>query len=111
MIMQVSRSKWLYIAMLAPIGAGAGCKASERAVAQRGSMATGCDSARAATIVLDSVKRLTAFPSIVYRFGQDSGGTRIVTYPAPGQVILDGAGVARLDAACRITSLTFTDSA
>ena len=109
--MQMSRSVWLCMAMLAPIGAGAGCRASEKAVARQGSVATGCDSARAATIVLDSVKRLTAFPSIVYRFEQDSGGTRIVTYPAPGQLILDGAGVARIDAACRITSLAFTDSA
>jgi hypothetical protein len=109
--MQIFTSKWLYVAVLVSLGAGMGCTASEKAASQQGSVATGCDSARAATIVLDSVKRVTAFPSIVYRFEPDSGGTRIVTYPAPGQRILDGAGVARLDAACRITSLAFTDSA
>ena len=97
--------------MLAALGAGAGCTASYKAPARKGSLATGCDSARAATIVLDSLRLLMPFPSIVYRFERDSTGTRIVTYPAPGQLILDGAGVARIDAACRITSLVLTDSA
>ena len=70
-----------------------------------------CDSAQAARVALDSLEPLDAFTSAIARYELGSAGIRIVTRPAPGQAILDGAAIIHLDPACRITSLVQTDSA
>jgi hypothetical protein len=69
-----------------------------------------CDSASAASVVIDSLGRIDPFRSKVLRFERDSAGLRIVTIPDT-PTIVDGMAVARVGARCRITSLVQTDSA
>jgi len=69
------------------------------------------DSSKAAHVVLDTLQKLDGFPSAIYRFAKDSSGFRLVTSPAPGQVIIDGMAIVRLDPRCQIVSIVQTDSA
>lgn len=89
----------------------AACSASDKPASRRNSGGAGCDSAKAAQVALDSLRRLHSFASVLDRFERDSDAVRIVTYPAPGQPILDGAAIIRINPACRITSFVQTDSA
>ena len=95
----------------------AACQSREEGSAQRAegpSTATTvqrCDSARAATVALDSLARLNPRKSEVYRYEADSAGVRIVTWPARDQQVVDGMAIVRVDQACRIASLVRTDSA
>jgi len=70
-----------------------------------------CDSARAATIVIDSLTRIDPFRSTVFRFERDSLGVRIVTIPDSPSTVRDGMAVVRVNRRCRITSLVQRDSA
>jgi hypothetical protein len=70
-----------------------------------------CDSARAASVAIDSLSHLDRFKSELYRYEPDSAGVRIVTWPAPDQHLIDGMAIIRVDRACRMESLIQTDSA
>ena len=71
-----------------------------------------CDSARAASVAIDSLSRLNQGKSEVYRYEPDSAGVRIVTWPVWNHHLTDGmAAIIRIDRACRIVSLIQVDSA
>ena len=86
------------------------CILSGRAHGQARCTGGPSDSARAANIVLDTLRRLDTFPSRVFRFSRDSSGFRIVTEPADGRTA-DGMAIVRLDGRCKVTSIVQTDSA
>ena len=71
------------------------------------------DSARAARIALDTLLKRQSIHSVVLRYSHDSTGVRIVTVPVqvPGKIVLDGMGIVRLGAGCRVLSLIEADSA
>ena len=94
------------------IVAAACTKADNHARQMEGRCGAGSsDSARAANLALDTVRKLSPFSSQVFRFSRDSAGFRIVTIPAPGQHVTDGMAIVRLTLECRIASLVQTDSA
>ncbi len=70
-----------------------------------------CDSARAVSVVIDSLAKGDPFRSQVLRFARETGGVRIVTMPDSSSSMLDGMAILHVDAACRILSVTRTDSA
>ena len=72
-----------------------------------------CDSARAARVALDSVKKVYDLPSAIYRFdwNYSGDGIRIVTAIRPTRGVRDGMAIVRLDERCRIRSLIQRDSA
>jgi hypothetical protein len=70
-----------------------------------------CDSAHAARVVTDSLAQGDPFRSQVLRFAREPGGVRIVTMPDSSSRMLDGMAIVHVDAACRILSITRTDSA
>jgi hypothetical protein len=102
------------VRILAALIALAACDARGERVPARSRQVFGsesqCDSARAAAVALDSVRRLDPFPSKIARMAVDSLGFRAVTEPANSNV-LDGYAIVRIDFGCRIISLAQTDSA
>lgn len=85
------------------------CGERDRAGAARA--ATACDSTRVVSVALDSIDRIYRFKSSIHQFADDSSGFRVVTWPTPGQNVLDGMAIVLVNHDCRIVRLTPTDSA
>ena len=103
----------LYLFLSAIQLALAACSAAGSARVQAGLLCSGLstDSARAAWVSLDTVNRVSNFPSVVLRYARDSAGFRIVTMPDSGRHVLDGMAVVQLTPQCTVLSLIRTDSA
>ena len=70
-----------------------------------------CDSTRVVSVVLDSINHVYRFKSSIHQFADDSTGFRVVTWPTPGQNVIDGMAIVLVNHDCRIVRLTPTDSA
>jgi hypothetical protein len=95
-------------AILALVGLLA-CGDRDHAAAARA--ASECDSTRVVSVALDSIDRVYRFKSSIHQFADDSSGFRVVTWPTPGQNVLDGMAIVLVNHDCRIVRLTPTDSA
>jgi hypothetical protein len=102
----------LYVFPLAIQLALGACSSAGSARGQAALLCSGLstDSARAAQVSLDTVNRVSNFPSVVLRYSRDSAGFRIVTMPDSGRHVLDGMAVVQLTPQCAVVSLILTQS-